>query len=306
MLATSSRPLAAAARAQARRNASTIATKYSHAAYKAALAKSPATLNKVQSELTAIAASLKETPALSAFVANPLLSSNERTAGLEALFKAGQKGAKEPVTDVTKNLFAILSENGRLSETPRVIEGFNELVSEYKGELEIVVTSASPLPKDVLSKLEASLKQSEAGKQAKVLKISNKVNASVLGGIVVDVGDKTIDLSVASRVTKLNTLLQPEQTLVTPSELINNGMHFITGEVGITALVRWSRCSDKLLFHYSGMKGAKFVWLLRSAGISMKISNLPADPVTATERRLVNHNTWCGKNAVFTLDLVTV
>ncbi|KAH8120622.1 ATP synthase subunit 5 [Phellopilus nigrolimitatus] len=210
MLATSSRPLvAAAARTQVgRRNAHSIALKYSQAAYKAALAKSPATLTKVQSELSAIAASLKESPALSAFVANPLLSLKDRSSGLEVLFNASTKGAKEPVSDVTKNLFSVLSENGRLVETPDVIEGFNELVAKYKGELDVVVTSASPLAKDVLSKLEAALKQSEAGKQAKSLKVSNKVNPSVLGGIVLDVGDKTIDLSVASRVTKLNSLLQ--------------------------------------------------------------------------------------------------
>ncbi|THH05140.1 hypothetical protein EW145_g5019 [Phellinidium pouzarii] len=155
-------------------------------------------LPRCRAELSAIAASLKETPALSSFVANPLLSSNERAAGIEVLLRVGQKGAKEPVSDVTKNLFAILSENGRLSETPSVIEGFDELVAKYKGELEIIVTSAAPLPKEVLSRLESTLKQSEA----------EQVNPSVLGGIVVDVGDKTIDLSVASRVTKLNSLIQ--------------------------------------------------------------------------------------------------
>ena len=32
----------------------------------------------------------------------------------------------------------------------------------------------------------------------------------MLGGIVVDFGDKTVDLSVASRVNKLNNLLQRE------------------------------------------------------------------------------------------------
>lgn len=37
---------------------------------------------------------------------------------------------------------------------------------------------------------------------------SAQVNASLLGGLVVDFGDKTIDLSVASRVGKLNNLLQ--------------------------------------------------------------------------------------------------
>ena len=34
-----------------------------------------------------------------------------------------------------------------------------------------------------------------------------QVNPAVLGGVVVDFGDKTIDLSVVSRVNKLNNLL---------------------------------------------------------------------------------------------------
>ena len=140
MLASTSRPLVAAARATGRRNASAIATKYSGAAYKAALASSSATLTKVSEELSAIAKSLKDTPALNAFVSNPLLSSKERATGLESLYKAGS--TKGTVNDITKNLLAVLSENGRLAETPAVIEEFNALVAKYKGELEIVVTSA--------------------------------------------------------------------------------------------------------------------------------------------------------------------
>ena len=226
MLAASSRTLAnAALRASQRRAYSAIAGKYSNAAYNAALSKSPATLTKVQTELTNVASTIKSEPALAAFIDNPLLSATERSTGLEAVYKAATKGSKDPVSDVTKNLFTVLSENGRLGETIGVIEGFDELVAKYKGELEITVTSAAPLPRDALAKLEGSLKQSEAAKKSKVVKVTNKVsrllcrlssssddawkvNPSVLGGIIVDVGDKTIDLSVASRVTKLNSLLQ--------------------------------------------------------------------------------------------------
>ena len=34
------------------------------------------------------------------------------------------------------------------------------------------------------------------------------MNPAILGGIIVDFGDKTVDLSVQSRVNKLNNLLQ--------------------------------------------------------------------------------------------------
>jgi len=188
------------------RSASTLALKYSNALYSAALAKSPQQLSKVQSELASISSSIKSTPELSAFISNPTLSLKERTAGLQALFAAA--GKKEAVSDLTKNFFGVLNENGRLGETNGAIEGFNELVSKYRGELEVVVTSAQPLPTDVQRRLEATLKQSEAAQKAKSLKITNKVNSAVLGGLIVDFGDKTIDLSVSSRVNKLNSLLQ--------------------------------------------------------------------------------------------------
>ncbi|KAI0633453.1 OSCP, subunit 5 of the stator stalk of mitochondrial F1F0 ATP synthase [Trametes polyzona] len=186
-----------------RRAASTIALKYSNAVFNAALKSSPQVLTKVQSELNAIQAAVKGTPALSTFIHNPTLSTRDREAGLAALYAAA---GKEP-SEITKNLFVVLSQNGRLVETEGVIEGFNELVAGYKGELNVTITSAAPLPKDIQTRLETLLKQSQAAQQAKSLKITNKVNPAVLGGVVVDFGDKTIDLSVASRVNKLNSLL---------------------------------------------------------------------------------------------------
>ncbi|KAI9442443.1 OSCP, subunit 5 of the stator stalk of mitochondrial F1F0 ATP synthase [Lactarius indigo] len=193
-----------------RRAASGIALKYATATYSAALAKSPQVLTKVQAELNAISKTIEDTPELKTFVTNPTLSVKDRNAGLPALYARveGTGAKKEPVSDITRNLFIILSENGRLGETAGVIEGFNELVAKHKGELNVTVTSAVPLTKDVLTRLEATLKQSQTAQQAKSLKLTNKVNPSVLGGLVVDFGEKTIDLSVSSRINKLNSLLQ--------------------------------------------------------------------------------------------------
>ena len=160
-----------------RRAASAIASKYSKAVYGAALAKSPAALTKVHTELAQFSSALEKDAAVSDFINNPTLSLAERTSGLDKIFsKIEGTGAKKEVTsDVTKNLLKVLSENGRLNETVGVIEGFNELYAAYKGELTVTVTSASPLPKDILTRLENTLKQSQAAQAAKVLKITNKV-----------------------------------------------------------------------------------------------------------------------------------
>ncbi|TBU55273.1 OSCP, subunit 5 of the stator stalk of mitochondrial F1F0 ATP synthase [Dichomitus squalens] len=203
MFAASARSAALSA-GLGRRAASTIAQKYSSAVFSAALNKSPQVLSKVQTELNAIQSAVNSNAELSSFIHNPTLSTKDRSAGLPALYAAA---GKEGVSDITKNLFIVLSENGRLVETEGVIEGFNELVANYRGELNVTITSAAPLPKDIQTRLETLLKQSQAAQQAKSLKITNKINPAVLGGVVVDFGEKTIDLSVASRVNKLNNLL---------------------------------------------------------------------------------------------------
>jgi F-type H+-transporting ATPase subunit O len=164
-----------------RRAASTVAPKYAQAVFSAALAKSPATLTKVETELNALSNAIKASPELKSFVANPTLSAKDRASGLAALYATAQGLKKEPVSDTTKNLFALLSENGRLGETQSVIEGFNELVSKHKGELKVVISSAIPLPTATLSRLETALKQSQVAQKAKTLKVSNKVRSNMLG-----------------------------------------------------------------------------------------------------------------------------
>jgi F-type H+-transporting ATPase subunit O len=209
------------------RAASSIALKYANAAFGAVKSK-PNELNKLSEDLTSINADIKSTPSLSQFISNPTISAKDRAKGLETVYAAAEAQKKTPVSTATKNLFSVLSENGRLAETPGVIEGFNALMSAYRGEATVVVTSAAPLPRDIMTRLESALKGSQTAQKAKSLKITNKVrlylivetathfffgkitqvNPSVLGGIVVDFGDKTVDLSVASRVNKLNSLLQ--------------------------------------------------------------------------------------------------
>ena len=58
-----------------------------------------------------------------------------------------------------------------------------------------------------------------------------QVNPSVLGGLVVDFGEKTIDLSVSSRINKLNNLLSRTSLLIQhPYVLI---LYFRVGLVGL-------------------------------------------------------------------------
>ncbi|PWN54169.1 putative ATP5-F1F0-ATPase complex, OSCP subunit [Violaceomyces palustris] len=183
--------------------------KYASSAYVAALSKDAKTLEKVESDLKAVSAALAsaEGAKLQSFISNPTLSAAEKTKGLEQLLSTGKSGKPDTITH---NLFQVLAENGRLQDTEKVIEGFLELMSAYRGEVEVTVTSATPLEKSIVSRIETALKASQIAQSGngKTLKIIQKVNPSIQGGLVVDFGGRTVDLSVSSKVNQLNNLLQ--------------------------------------------------------------------------------------------------
>ncbi|KAL7409322.1 OSCP/delta subunit of ATPase [Mrakia frigida] len=179
----------------------TLPGKYATAAFTSALTKSAATLSQVESDLTTLAKLIENKDKAAAFLENPTLGSSERAAAIKGLASKIPK-----INETTLGLLDVLSANGRLTTTSEVIKDFIVLSKAQKGEVEIIVTSAEPLEKSVSDRLERALKGSETAK-GKTVKVVNKVNPELLAGIVVDFGDKTIDLSAASKVNKLNGLL---------------------------------------------------------------------------------------------------
>jgi len=116
-------------------------------------------------------------------------------------------GGSAEATKAVKNLLEVMSENGRLGMLDGVVSAFEKIMRAHKGEVDVVVTSAQPLDARVLSRLEQSIAKSSLLSRGQKVKMENKVNDNILGGLIVEIGDRTIDLSVQSRVTKLNQLL---------------------------------------------------------------------------------------------------
>ncbi|GES85484.1 ATP synthase subunit O, mitochondrial [Rhizophagus clarus] len=98
------------------------------------------------------------------------------------------------------------AENGRLGITTKIINSFQSLMTANRGEVPVTIVSVKELDSNILRRLEKSLaKFLDPGQK---LIVTNKVNPSILGGLVVEIGnDKTIDLSVSSKLAKLNKLL---------------------------------------------------------------------------------------------------
>ncbi|KAL2160361.1 hypothetical protein VTH06DRAFT_1534 [Thermothelomyces fergusii] len=106
-----------------------------------------------------------------------------------------------------KNFLETLAENNRLGLLPGVCSKYNELMSAVRGEVEVIVTSAQSLDSKALARVEGAVAKSSYAGNGKKLKVTNKVNPDIVGGVIVEVGDRTIDLSVSSKLAKMNKLL---------------------------------------------------------------------------------------------------
>ncbi|KAI1418242.1 putative oligomycin sensitivity conferring protein [Hypoxylon sp. FL1857] len=141
---------------------------------------------------------------LTTILSTPTLSDADKSAIVAELQKnIGATSTNETV----KNFLATLAENNRLGILEGVCEKFGQIMSASRGEVELVVTSAQPLDNKTLSRLESAVSKSAYVGQGKKLKVTNQVNPDIIGGLVVEIGDRTIDLSVSSKLAKMNKLL---------------------------------------------------------------------------------------------------
>lgn len=148
--------------------------------------------------LTKLANLIKEDAKVNEFLTNPALSKEDRKTVIDTL------SSNLKLDSTVTNFLNVLSENNRLGEFGGIYKNFGLLFDAYKGVVEATITSSKPLDSKILKRLQTAIQKSSFVGSGKTLKVSNPVNPDILGGLIVEVGDKTVDLSVASRVAKLN------------------------------------------------------------------------------------------------------
>ncbi|EMD96113.1 hypothetical protein COCC4DRAFT_184299 [Bipolaris maydis ATCC 48331] len=134
----------------------------------------------------------------------PSLSVSDKQQIVQELQKHIGSADKE---GIVKNLLNTLAENNRLSVLKGVVEKFGVLMGAHRGEVELTVTSAAPLDNRTINRLETAIKNSQYVTSGQTLKVVPKVNPEIRGGLIVEIADRTIDLSVANKMAKMNKLL---------------------------------------------------------------------------------------------------
>jgi F-type H+-transporting ATPase subunit delta len=102
------------------------------------------------------------------------------------------------------NLARLLVENKRLALLPEIVAMFEVLKAEQEGELAAHITSAFTLDAGQMAGLVAKLE----AKFGRKVSATQSVDAELIGGVVIQVGDEIMDASVRGGLEALSVTLK--------------------------------------------------------------------------------------------------
>ncbi len=173
-----------------------IASRYATAVF--GLAKEAKKLPEVEGDLTALTEALDSSAEFRNLISSPVYSRSEQSKSVSAI------AAKMGLGTIMANTLGLMASNRRLFVLRHLIAAMRNLIADERGEVTAEVTSAKKLTKAQETKIAASLK-SAIGKD---VNIQSTVDEAIIGGLVVKVGSRMIDSSIASKLSNLQNAMK--------------------------------------------------------------------------------------------------
>jgi len=175
---------------------SAIATRYAMAL--AALGADGVDLDSLATDLAKIQDAFESAEGvLLSVMANPGFSVAERRALLDAVI------AKVAPQQLVANFLRLLLDKRRFGSLTSIIDAFNTLRDEQTGRLRAEVVTAFDLTDELTKEIHNTL-TAATGRE---VVLSSRVNADLIGGLVIKVGDTVYDASIRSRLESLQRQL---------------------------------------------------------------------------------------------------
>ncbi len=173
---------------------SRVAKRYAKAVFELAIENKA--LEDTEKEFLQIEDSIKGNSELEDFLVNPLISHIKKSKIVEELYKGR-------VSDLTFRFLILIAKKGRLAALSEIINYFKRFVLVYRNQVEGELLSAVSLSGEQVSQIRKIIENMTG----KVVLLKEKIDADILGGFVVRVEDKLIDMSVRNILEELKKKL---------------------------------------------------------------------------------------------------
>jgi len=168
-----------------------LANRYAKALF--AVAKEEDAADDYVKALNDMAELFASTPEVKDGLTNPVYPLEVREKVMDHLVQAMGASA------IMKNFFNLVVSKKRAAVLPEIAEAFQGLVNQDRNICPGTVTTAMELNADLMQKVQSTLEKLTG----KTVVLSNKVDPSVIGGIIAKVGDLVLDGSIKTQLMDL-------------------------------------------------------------------------------------------------------
>jgi F-type H+-transporting ATPase subunit delta len=175
------------------------------------LAQESNKIQQVERDLNELASMIVASSDLATVISSPSLSSDQQFKAIMAI------ADKAKFEGLTRNFLGVLVKNRRLGVIQGITDAFRTELSRRRGEVAVEVQTAQDMS---ASQFEA-LQRAIAKGLGRDVALKAKVEPSILGGMIVTIGSKMIDDSVARKLERLKAAMsrQSNQNIQTVKEV---------------------------------------------------------------------------------------
>jgi len=157
-------------------------------------------LEHIEKDMKLVGEVLQKNKQISETLKSPIVSKQEKRQLLQQLAK------QHDLSPLTLNTFSAMTDNGRLGLLGKLLKTFERIMSAERGEVLVVVTTAKALGAEQEKELANTLQR--FAKKGQTLKIEKHVDPSIIGGMVVSIGDRYVDMSTASKIKLYSKIIE--------------------------------------------------------------------------------------------------
>ncbi len=143
-------------------------------------------------DMQSVASTINSSKELRSVLKSPVIKLSDKKEALHSIFSEQSKS--------TRNLIDVLIENKRIDALGDVAESYVNLYNDAKGVKVANVTTAVPLSKELEEQVLSKVKQITGSAN---VTLNNTIDASIIGGFILRVGDLQYNASIANNLSKL-------------------------------------------------------------------------------------------------------
>ena len=176
-----------------------IAERYASALYDLSLERK--CVDKVLSDLQILNEYIDKNKDFKLLIMSPLITSNDKLLIIEKLL------FRHSANTLTLTFLKVISNNKRFASLSFIISKFININAERRREVLASITTADELSDKQKNEIKNQLRSLLGEK----LSVNYKVDKKIIGGLIVKIGSKMIDSSLASKINKLKIAMKGAQ-----------------------------------------------------------------------------------------------